>query len=180
MADAKAAVEKAEADAKAAVAKAEKESKEAVEKAEKESKEAVAKAEKEAKETVEKALAPKDDKKKPIKFKDAVGRKFSFPFHLCATWVVSLHVPNNRIRANISPGHGRVDQTSLRARRCHWSPCSRRPLRSHRSKWRDHPTASLGDNDRARLVNNDADVAHARTEATNSSRNWPRASPKST
>ncbi|KAF2230585.1 hypothetical protein EV356DRAFT_418723, partial [Viridothelium virens] len=22
----------------------------------------------------------------PIKFKDAVGRKFSFPFHLCKTW----------------------------------------------------------------------------------------------
>ncbi|KAJ5085616.1 hypothetical protein N7532_010387 [Penicillium argentinense] len=26
------------------------------------------------------------EKKKPIKFKDAVGRKFSFPFELCATW----------------------------------------------------------------------------------------------
>lgn len=24
----------------------------------------------------------------PIKFKDAVGRKFSFPFHLCQTWDV--------------------------------------------------------------------------------------------
>ncbi|MCJ1449421.1 MAG: hypothetical protein MMC23_009941 [Stictis urceolatum] len=29
---------------------------------------------------------PPEEKKKPIKFKDAVGRKFSFPFHLCATW----------------------------------------------------------------------------------------------
>ncbi|KAL2801890.1 hypothetical protein BJX63DRAFT_416263 [Aspergillus granulosus] len=26
------------------------------------------------------------DKKKPIKFKDALGRKFSFPFDLCSTW----------------------------------------------------------------------------------------------
>jgi hypothetical protein len=26
----------------------------------------------------------------PIKFKDAVGRKFSFPFDLCKTWAVSL------------------------------------------------------------------------------------------
>ncbi|KAJ5974042.1 hypothetical protein N7481_011252 [Penicillium waksmanii] len=36
----------------------------------------------------EKAAAPKPpaEKKKPIKFKDAVGRKFSFPFELCATW----------------------------------------------------------------------------------------------
>ena len=33
---------------------------------------------------------PPEEKKKPIKFKDAVGRKFSFPFHLCATWEVSL------------------------------------------------------------------------------------------
>lgn len=104
-ADAKAAVAKAEADAKAAVEKAEKERKEAVEKAEKEAKEAITKAEKEAKESIDKAekeakesidkaLAPKDDKRKPIKFKDAVGRKFSFPFHLCATWAVS------------HPGHG--------------------------------------------------------------------------
>lgn len=85
-ADAKAAVAKAEADAKAAVEKAEKERKEAVEKAEKEAKEAITKAEKEAKESIDKALAPKDDKRKPVKFKDAVGRKFSFPFHLCATW----------------------------------------------------------------------------------------------
>ncbi|KAJ5114578.1 hypothetical protein NUU61_000337 [Penicillium alfredii] len=29
------------------------------------------------------------EKKKPIKFKDAVGRKFSFPFELCSTWQVS-------------------------------------------------------------------------------------------
>lgn len=31
---------------------------------------------------------PPEEKKKPIKFKDAVGRKFSFPFHLCNTWMV--------------------------------------------------------------------------------------------
>ncbi|KAE8348769.1 hypothetical protein BDV28DRAFT_142754 [Aspergillus coremiiformis] len=29
---------------------------------------------------------PPPEKKKPIKFKDAVGRKFSFPFDLCCTW----------------------------------------------------------------------------------------------
>jgi Membrane protein involved in colicin uptake len=32
---------------------------------------------------------PAPEKKKPIKFKDAVGRKFSFPFELCSTWQVS-------------------------------------------------------------------------------------------
>ena len=32
---------------------------------------------------------PPPEKKKPIKFKDAIGRKFSFPFHLCNTWAVS-------------------------------------------------------------------------------------------
>lgn len=31
---------------------------------------------------------PPPEKKKPIKFKDAVGRKFSFPFELCSTWQV--------------------------------------------------------------------------------------------
>ncbi|KAJ5291123.1 hypothetical protein N7478_000374 [Penicillium angulare] len=42
---------------------------------------AKAKEEEEAKNKV-----PPPEKKKPIKFKDAVGRKFSFPFELCATW----------------------------------------------------------------------------------------------
>jgi len=32
--------------------------------------------------------ALKKKEKAPIKFKDAVGRKFSFPFHLCQTWPV--------------------------------------------------------------------------------------------
>jgi hypothetical protein len=38
-----------------------------------------------------------DDKKKSIKFKDAVGRKFSFPFHLCSTWAVSLATPRGSL-----------------------------------------------------------------------------------
>lgn len=37
------------------------------------------------------AAGPPEEKKKPIKFKDAVGRKFSFPFHLCNTWEVSYY-----------------------------------------------------------------------------------------
>lgn len=36
----------------------------------------------------EAAKKPAPEKKKPIKFKDAVGRKFSFPFELCGTWQV--------------------------------------------------------------------------------------------
>lgn len=146
-AEEKAAEEKAMADAKAAVEKAEKEAKEAVAKAEKEAKEAVAKAEKEAKETVDKALAPKDDKKKPIRFKDAVGRKFSFPFHLCATWGVSSLVHYSPIRANDSLGHGGADKASLCARRGHWPSSTRGPLRPHRPKWGDHLATSLGDDD---------------------------------
>lgn len=31
-------------------------------------------------------LKPSDEPKLPIRFKDAVGRKFSFPWHLCKTW----------------------------------------------------------------------------------------------
>lgn len=32
------------------------------------------------------------EKKKPLKFKDEVGRKFNFPFHLCSTWQVSFRL----------------------------------------------------------------------------------------
>jgi hypothetical protein len=41
-------------------------------------------AERKAKESGESRAA----ERAPIKFKDAVGRKFSFPFHLCSTWEV--------------------------------------------------------------------------------------------
>ena len=34
--------------------------------------------------------ASNDDKKNPIKFKDVLGRRYSFPFRLCNTWPVSL------------------------------------------------------------------------------------------
>ena len=33
---------------------------------------------------------PSEKKKEPIKFKDAVGRNFRFPFHLCNTWMVFI------------------------------------------------------------------------------------------
>ncbi len=42
-----------------------------------------------AQEVAAAAAKAKNEKKKPIKFKDAVGRKFSFPFNLCQTWAVS-------------------------------------------------------------------------------------------
>ena len=55
--------------------------------------EAAAKKYEEEKEAAVKAAAAAaaipTEKQKPIKFKDAVGRKFSFPFHLCKTWEVS-------------------------------------------------------------------------------------------
>lgn len=67
--EAKAAHEKALAEAKAAA--------EELEKAKKAAEEEAAK------------LKPKpEEAKAPIKFKDAVGRKFSFPWHLCKTWKV--------------------------------------------------------------------------------------------
>jgi hypothetical protein len=75
--------------AKEAKEQADQEHKEAAEKAEKAAKEAAEKAAKEAEaaEAAKPPPAPKE-KQKPIKFKDAVGRKFSFPFHLCSTWSV--------------------------------------------------------------------------------------------
>ncbi len=85
-AKAKAEKEAAEAAAKAAFeeglkAKYEAEKKAAEDKAAEE----VAKAKAEA-DAAKAALPPTEEKKKPIKFKDALGRKFSFPFHLCQTW----------------------------------------------------------------------------------------------
>jgi hypothetical protein len=53
----------------------------------------------------EREEAGKKKEKPPLRFKDAVGRKFSFPFNLVQTWVVSLpqcRVPS-RIDADESP-----------------------------------------------------------------------------
>ena len=56
---------------------------------------AAAKAKAEAEEAAAKVAAaiapPPAEKKPPIRFHDAVGRKFNFPFHLCAKWTVSQH-----------------------------------------------------------------------------------------
>jgi hypothetical protein len=80
----------------AAKAAAEKAAEEAAKAAKEESDKKLAEAEaakaelekkqKELEEAVAKAAAVPDMLKPPIKFKDAVGRKFSFPWHLCKTW----------------------------------------------------------------------------------------------
>lgn len=44
-------------------------------------------ASKQEREEAEKAAEPEKD---PIKFKDAVGRKFNFPWNLCTTWTVRV------------------------------------------------------------------------------------------
>ena len=81
----RAAHEKKIADTAAAKARADAEA-QAKTDAEKQVAEATAKAKKEGEEAA--AAANKNPKKKPIKFKDAIGRKFSFPFDLCCTWKV--------------------------------------------------------------------------------------------
>ncbi|KAK8256357.1 hypothetical protein IWZ00DRAFT_159766 [Phyllosticta capitalensis] len=82
LAEEKAANEKAMAEAKTAADALQKAKEEAEKKAEEE-----AKAKEEAEKKAAEAAAPKpEEKKPPIKFKDAVGRKFSFPWHLCNTW----------------------------------------------------------------------------------------------
>ncbi|RJE23282.1 hypothetical protein PHISCL_04397 [Aspergillus sclerotialis] len=78
-----AALARAEAEQKAA-----EEAAKAKEEAEKVAAAAAAEAAAAATEAANAAAASKipPEKKKPIKFKDAVGRKFSFPFDLCCTW----------------------------------------------------------------------------------------------
>ncbi|KAL2866796.1 uncharacterized protein BJX67DRAFT_129059 [Aspergillus lucknowensis] len=82
---------KEEAEKKAAeeAAAAKKEAEEAATKAaEAAAAEATEKATADVQEKIAAAVAANKppDKKKPIKFKDALGRKFSFPFDLCCTW----------------------------------------------------------------------------------------------
>ena len=67
------------------------------------------------------------DSRKPIRFKDAAGRQFSFPFRLCATWAVRFCSASpfgkasgeaNLARACIT-GHGRAHPAGLYSRRHH-------------------------------------------------------------
>lgn len=91
-----AAKEAAEKAAKEAADAAEKAAKDAAEAAQKEHEAKLAeatkaheeaeKARKALEEAAEKAKPPPDAMQPPIKFKDAVGRKFSFPWHICKTW----------------------------------------------------------------------------------------------
>jgi hypothetical protein len=48
---------------------------------------------------------PPPEKKQPIKFKDAIGRKFSFPFELCATWQVRRNLPLSMNGFMLTAGH---------------------------------------------------------------------------
>lgn len=114
---AKEAAARAAADAAKAAEEKEKELKEAAKKAKEEAENEAKKKQEEEKEKFDKLMeeqkkkaAELEDKKKkleeenkklrpgddmlkpPIKFKDAVGRKFSFPWHLCKTWKASIPI----------------------------------------------------------------------------------------
>ncbi|RMZ78209.1 hypothetical protein DV738_g4004, partial [Chaetothyriales sp. CBS 135597] len=84
---AKSEAEKAAADAAAAAKEAaEQAQKEAAEKL-REAEAAAAKAKAEAEAAQEKAAAAKPpEKKKPVRFKDAIGRNYNFPFERCCRW----------------------------------------------------------------------------------------------
>jgi len=84
---AKSAKEEAEAKAAAREAESEKKHKEAIE-ASKKKLDAAKAAEQEAKKEMETHKPSDDSLMGPIKFKDAVGRKFSFPWKICKTWKV--------------------------------------------------------------------------------------------
>lgn len=98
-----------------------------------------------------KAKAEESSKRKvqaPIRFKDAVGRKFSFPFHLCQTWAVglaSLRCAN--VKTNYHGGYGSTCKAGIYTCRCYRASCTGRALRPHRTKWRNHPSAGVGKGD---------------------------------
>ena len=103
-----------------------------------------------------------DEGKPPIRFKDALGRKFSFPWRICKTWKVSSrpYFDNDSLKALLTngPGHGRTDPPSLRASRLRHHGHGR-PLRPSRPARRNHPAASLGVGHPARLGGHDGHVA---------------------
>lgn len=84
--------------------------------------------------------------KAPIRFKDAVGRKFTFPFHLCQTWPVSATSDPARqwTMTHILLGHGRVDQTGLSSCGRHRSSRTGWALRPAGTGWRNHSPTDLG------------------------------------
>lgn len=60
----------------------------------------------------------------PIEFNDAVGRKFSFPWHLCKTWTVCTWIEYLRLYANMLQGYGGAYKASLRPCGYHRPTCS--------------------------------------------------------
>jgi hypothetical protein len=68
--------------------------------------------------TLTKALASLGVDKQPVKFTDAVGRKSSFPFELCVTWVVSTvnPSPTGAYHTYLTIGNGGIHPESV-------SPC---------------------------------------------------------
>lgn len=68
----------------------------------------------------------------PIEFKDAVGRKFLFPWHLCKIWTVCTWIECLRPYSNVLQGYGGAYKASFRLCGYHRPTCSRRILRSCR------------------------------------------------
>lgn len=74
-------------------------------------------------------LRPGDDMlKAPIRFKDAVGRKFSFPWHLCKTWKARKLLSSILYSTDYCQGHGSINSTSVPSRGCYRPTRPRRPL----------------------------------------------------
>lgn len=87
---AKTAAEKEAADAAAAAKEAAKKAQEEADAKLKEAEEAAAKAKAEAEEAEKKAAAAAPpEKKAPVRFKDAIGRNYNFPWERCCRWRVS-------------------------------------------------------------------------------------------
>jgi hypothetical protein len=76
-----------------------------------------------------KRLRPGDEMlEPPIRFKDAVGRKFSFPWHLCKTWKVPKLRQPIPCSTDYYQGDGSADSAGVPPPRRYRSACTRRPL----------------------------------------------------
>lgn len=102
----------------------------------------------------------------PIKFKDALGRKFTFPWHLVKTSEVSVHYCFNSFghepdRSTDNTGHQGNDKPGLPPRGNHRSSSLRRPLRPGGSGEYDNNAQRVGACHQARDEYWDENVARA-------------------
>jgi len=102
-----------------------------------------------------------DSAKAPIIFKDALGRKFNFPYGVCKTWKVSQYVSWSGCPLTESSGYACAHSSSVCSCTELGAASHGGSIRSHWTLGRYNTAAGLGLYDQARMGNQHAHVARA-------------------